>query len=460
MQRNVDVDEGSATTSSSDLARARDDYYLEHPAVSAMTEAQAETIREVLSIKVYGSSGSSIPNPVGDFVQASLPQYIIDTLTAASFSAPTAIQRQSWPIAISGRDMVGLAETGSGKTLAFLLPALVHINARPIPKPGDGPFALVLAPTRELAEQIYEESVRFGHPCGVRSACIVGGLPKGPQVQQLRKAPEMVIATPGRLADLLAAKRSDLASCTYLVLDEADRMLNLGFEPQIRALIGQMRRERQTLLFSATWPADVQALARRHMRADAITVEVGGALASGGRANANIEQRVTVVEDETAKLPTLMRLLEETMEDNVRLLVFCSSKRRCEEVTRALRLDGWPALAIHGDKAQEERDWALHEFKHGSCPLLVATDVAQRGLDIKDVRMVINYDCPASGEAYVHRIGRTGRAGSSGSSHILLTAEDARVAPELVKVLRGASHPVPEELERLAAVAPPARQRQ
>ena len=148
------------------------------------------------------------------------------------------------------------------------------------------------------------------------------------------------------------------------------------------------------------------------------------------------------------------------MEDNVRLLVFCSSKRRCEEVTRALRLDGWPALAIHGDKAQEERDWALHEFKHGSCPLLVATDVAQRGLDIKEVNMVINYDCPASGEAYVHRIGRTGRAGSSGSSHILLTAEDARVAPELVKVLRGASHPVPEELERLAAVAPPARQRQ
>jgi ATP-dependent RNA helicase DDX5/DBP2 len=441
----------AALVAEENLPVCRRDYYLEHPAVSALTAAQVDARRAALHIKVHGGT---VPNPVASFVQASFPQYILDVLAAANFTAPTPIQQQAWPVAMSGRDMVGLAETGSGKTLAYLLPALVHVNAQPIAKPGDGPLALMLAPTRELALQIHEESVRFGHPCGVRSACIVGGLPKGPQVQQLRKAPEVVIATPGRLNDLLAARRTELTHCTYLVLDEADRMLDLGFEPQIRAVLVQMRVDRQSLLFSATWPVEVQALAHRHLLPDAITVEVGGALTSGGRANARIEQRVRVCESEAAKLPALVNLLEELMDDGVRLLIFCSSKRRCEDLTRALRIDGWPALALHGDKPQEERDWALQEFKEGTNPLLIATDVAQRGLDIKDVRCVVNFDCPASGEAYVHRIGRTGRAGSSGSAFTLLTSEDARVATELIKVLKGASQPVPEELERLAAAAP------
>jgi ATP-dependent RNA helicase DDX5/DBP2 len=349
-------------------------------------------------------------------------------------------------------DMIGLAETGSGKTLAYLLPALVHVNAQPVPQPGDGPIALILAPTRELAAQIHEESVRFGHPCGVRTACVVGGLPKGAQIKALRKAPEVVVATPGRLNDLLSARRTKLVQCTYLVLDEADRMLDMGFEPQIRQLLAQMKADRQTLLFSATWPFEVQALAKHVLLPGSVMVEVGGALAEGGRANARIEQRVTVC-DEGSKVSTLVGLLEEYLDVDARLMIFCASKRRCDDLTRALRLDGWPALAIHGDKSQEERDWVLEEFKAGTEPLLVATDVAQRGLDIKDVRCVINFDCPSSGEAYVHRIGRTGRAGSTGSAHTLLTQDDARVATELVKVLRGAAQLVPEELELLVARA-------
>ena len=427
------------------------DFYLEHPAVAALSPEEVAAMREKLSVRVIGDG---CPNPVSTFVQASFPQYIIDALAAAAFQSPTPIQQQAWPVAMRGLDMTGLAETGSGKTLAYLLPALVHVNAQPISQPGDGPLALVLAPTRELAVQIHEESVRFGHPCGVRTACIVGGMPKNPQIQALRKAPEIVVATPGRLGDLLSNKRTELTHCTLLILDEADRMLDLGFEPQIRSLLLQMRVDRQTLLFSATWPAEVQSLASRVLLPDAITVEVGGALTSGGRANARIEQRVSVCESEAGKVPALVALLEELLDDGVRLLIFCSSKRRCEDLTRALRIDGWPALAIHGDKPQEERDWVLHEFKEGAQPLLVATDVAQRGLDIKDVRCVINFDCPQSGEAYVHRIGRTGRAGSSGSAHTFLTPEDAKLAPELLKVLRGAGQPVPEDLERLAAQAP------
>ena len=247
------------------------DYYLEHPRVAGLSAEQAEAIRTALDMRVhcgghdasssFSSGSSSCPSPVGSFIEASFPQYALDALRAASFIEPTPIQKQAWPIAMSGLDLIGLAETGSGKTLAYLLPVLVHINAQPLAQPGDGPLALMLAPTRELATQIHEEAVRFGHPCGVRTACVVGGVPQAPQIHALRKCPELIIATPGRLCDMLSSRKTSLQRCTYLVLDEADRMLDLGFEPQIRQLLQHACAERQTLLFSATWPADVQVLA-------------------------------------------------------------------------------------------------------------------------------------------------------------------------------------------------------
>ena len=440
-------DIGSAQTA--DLPDVRRDFYLEHPRVAALTPAQAQAVRATLDIQIHGDV-DECPNPVDSFLEASFPQYILDALATASFTTPTAIQRQAWPVAMRGLDLIGLAATGSGKTLAYLLPALVHANAQPVSQPGDGPLVLVLAPTRELAVQIHEECVRFGHPCGVRTACIFGGVPKGPQLAMLRNAPEIVVATPGRLIDLLSAKRTELSHCTFLIVDEADRMLDLGFEPQIRQLLLQARADRQTLLFSATWPRDVQALAHTVLLPGVLTVEVGGALTRGGKANTDIRQRVFVCE-EASKMDTLVGLLEEELAvDGARLLVFASSKRRADELTRSLRLDGWPALAMHGDKAQEEREWVLHEFKEGHSPLLVATDVAQRGLDIKGVSCVINFDCPSSGEAYVHRIGRTGRAGETGTACTLVTTDDARVAAELVRVLKSAAQPVPDALEGIA----------
>lgn len=198
------------TTEAADapLPQVRRDFYLEHPHVAALTPPQADALRAQLGIRVIGEG---CPNPVGSFLQASFPQYVLDALAQANYVQPTAIQRQSWPIAMQGRDLVGLAETGSGKTLAFLLPALVHVNAQPVLHEGEGPLALVLAPTRELAVQIHEECVRFGHPCGVSTICIYGGVPKQPQIQALRKAPEVLVATPGRLTDLLSSKKTELS---------------------------------------------------------------------------------------------------------------------------------------------------------------------------------------------------------------------------------------------------------
>jgi len=442
----------SDTTQQPPLPFVTRDYYLEHPAVAALTEQQVEAERKRLGVVVHGED---VPKPVGSFVQASLPEHVLGTLRAAGYDAPTPIQRQAWPIAMSGRDVVGLAETGSGKTLAYLLPALVHASAQPPLKEGEGPLCLVLAPTRELACQIESEAARFGAPCGVRTAAVYGGVPKAEQVALLRKAPELLVATPGRLNELLSKKKTELTRCALLALDEADRMLDLGFEPQISAILGHMRHDRQSLLFSATWPAEVQTLAGRLIAPSHVIVEVGGALATSGRANTSIEQRVLLCDD-AGKMEALLTLLEEVV-DGSRLLLFTSSKRRCDELTKELRLDGWPALALHGDKPQEERDWVLQQFRSAEHPLLVATDVAQRGLDVKGVAAVINVDCPETSEAYVHRIGRTGRAGEVGRAYTLVTPADARMCDDLVQVLRDAKQEVPPELLRLAAEGRAAR---
>nr|POE46097.1 dead-box atp-dependent rna helicase 20 [Quercus suber] len=312
-------------------------------------------------------------------------------------------------MALRGRDLIGIAETGSGKTLAYLLPAIVHVNAQPILSPGDGPIVLVLAPTRELAVQIQNECTKFGASSKIKNTCIYGGVPKGPQVRDLQKGVEIVIATPGRLIDMLDSHHTNLRRVTYLVLDEADRMLDMGFEPQIRKLVSQIRPDRQTLYWSATWPKEVEQLARQFLY--------------------------------NPYKVRLVNLLEDIM-DGSRILFFMDTKKGCDQIARQLRMDGWPALSIHGDKSQAERDWVLSEFKAGKSPIMTATDVAARGLDVKDVKYVINYDFPRSLEDYVHRIGRTGRAGAKGTAYTFFTAANARFAKELISILEEAGQKV------------------
>uniref|UniRef100_A0A453E5D1 RNA helicase n=1 Tax=Aegilops tauschii subsp. strangulata TaxID=200361 RepID=A0A453E5D1_AEGTS len=346
---------------------------------------------------------------------------------------PTPIQSQGWPMALKGRDLIGIAETGSGKTLAYLLPAIVHVNAQPILAPGDGPIVLVLAPTRELAVQIQQETTKFGASSKIKSTCIYGGVPKGPQVRDLQKGVEIIIATPGRLIDMMESHHTNLRRVTYLVLDEADRMLDMGFEPQIKKIVSQIRPDRQTLYWSATWPKEVELLARTFLFDPYKHVEILS---------------------ESQKYNKLVNLLEDIM-DGSRILIFMDTKKGCDQITRQLRMDGWPALSIHGDKSQAERDWVLSEFKSGKSPIMTATDVAARGLDVKDVKYVINYDFPGSLEDYVHRIGRTGRAGATGTAYSFFTAANARFAKDLISILVEAGQKVSPELANMGRGAPP-----
>jgi ATP-dependent RNA helicase DDX5/DBP2 len=239
--------------------------------VTARTESEVAQFRREKDVAI---EGRDVPKPCTTFMEASFPDYILQQVATLGFTAPTAIQAQGWPCALSGRDMVGLADTGSGKTLAFLLPAIVHINAQAYLRPGDGPIVLILAPTRELACQIKVEADKFGSSSRIQNTCVYGGAPKGPQVRDLKRGVEICIATPGRLIDFLESSTTNLRRVTYLVLDEADRMLDMGFEPQIRKIVGQIRPDRQTLMWSATWPKEVQTLAYSFLH-DFVKIKVG-----------------------------------------------------------------------------------------------------------------------------------------------------------------------------------------
>ncbi|XP_056379852.1 probable ATP-dependent RNA helicase DDX17 isoform X2 [Hyla sarda] len=369
----------------------------------------------------------------------------MDVLIDQRFKEPTPIQCQGFPLALSGRDMVGIAQTGSGKTLAYLLPAMVHINHQPYLERGDGPICLVLAPTRELAQQVQQVADDYGKTSRLKSTCIYGGAPKGPQIRDLERGVEICIATPGRLIDFLEAGKTNLQRCTYLVLDEADRMLDMGFEPQIRKIVDQIRPDRQTLMWSATWPKEVRQLAEDFLR-DYVQINVGNLELS---ANHNILQIVDVCQ-ESEKDHKLIQLMEEIMaEKENKTIIFVETKRRCDELTRRMRRDGWPAMCIHGDKSQQERDWVLNEFRSGKAPILIATDVASRGLDVEDVKFVINYDYPNSSEDYVHRIGRTARSTNKGTAYTFFTPGNLKQARELVKVLQEANQTINPKLMQL-----------
>lgn len=424
--------------SSISLTTFEKNFYREHPDVSARSEAEVIEYRRVHQMTV---SGTDIPRPVQSFREACFPDYIESGLSRQGFQHPTPIQAQGWPMAMSGRDMVGIAQTGSGKTLAYILPSIVHINAQPRLQHGDGPVALVLAPTRELALQIQVEVAKFGCTSNTRSICVYGGVARGPQIRELQRGVEIVIATPGRLLDMLEAKATNLRRVTYLVMDEADRMLDMGFEPQIRKIVDQIRPDRQTLMWSATWPKEVQSLARDYLR-DYIQVNIGSLDIS---ANHRVLQKIELCSDFDKKR-LLVDILRNLVDQRGKVIVFVGMKRAADDVAHLLQYEQFPARAIHGDKSQNERDWVLSDFKNGRTMIMIATDVAARGLDVKDITHVINYDMPKNIEDYVHRIGRTGRAGRDGVSISFFTPDDGRLARDLIKILQEAGQPIDERI--------------
>ncbi|KAE8390833.1 P-loop containing nucleoside triphosphate hydrolase protein [Aspergillus alliaceus] len=424
------------------LPKFEKSFYKEHPDVAERSQRDVDDFRKKHEMAVQGKN---VPRPVETFDEAGFPQYVLSEVKAQGFERPTAIQSQGWPMALSGRDVVGIAETGSGKTLTYCLPAIVHINAQPLLAPGDGPIVLVLAPTRELAVQIQAEITKFGKSSRIRNTCVYGGVPKGPQIRDLSRGVEVCIATPGRLIDMLEAGRTNLRRVTYLVLDEADRMLDMGFEPQIRKIISQIRPDRQTCMWSATWPKEVRQLASDFLN-DYIQVNIGSMDLS---ANHRITQIVEVVSD-FEKRDKMIKHLEKIMENRAnKCLIFTGTKRIADEITRFLRQDGWPALSIHGDKQQQERDWVLNEFKAGKSPIMVATDVASRGIDVRDITHVLNYDYPNNSEDYVHRIGRTGRAGAKGTAITFFTTDNSKQARDLVTILTEAKQQIDPRLAEM-----------
>lgn len=409
-------------------------------APAGLPAEEAEEWRKTHSITVFGDD---CPSPMPDFKMLTmLPPFIQKKFADRGFTAPTVIQAQSWPILFQNRDFVGIAKTGSGKTMAFIVPAIAHIAVQPQLRAGDGPIVVVLAPTRELAMQIEEETKKI-LPTTMRCACIYGGSPKGPQIQLLREGIHILVATPGRLIDMLEIKRTNLLRTTYVVLDEADRMLDMGFEPQVRSIFSQIRPDRQTLMFSATWPKEIQAMAASFQK-DYIRINVGS---TELLANPDVTQEFIHV-SEDGKFVELRKLMAKHRD--TRVLVFCKTKKTADFLERQLRNVGFDIMAIHGDKEQKQREYILDRFRRESKLTVVATDVAARGLDIKQLEVVINYDFPMQIDDYVHRIGRTGRAGAKGHSYTFISKAEDQITPavltQLLSIISKAGQEVPEFL--------------
>jgi len=350
---------------------------------------------------------------------------ILDILERIKFKVPTPIQRKAIPLAIAGKDVVGIAQTGTGKTHAFVIP-MVQLLAQ---KKGTG---LVLAPTRELAIQISEAFQGIARAFGMHTACLIGGAPMGPQVSALRKNPRVVIATPGRLIDHMSQWNFMPNEVVMLVLDEADRMLDMGFAPQIDKILRFLPKDRQTMLFSATIPKEIMAIAARHMKLP-VSIEI----APSGTTAERVTQELFIVKKE-AKSQLLGKLL---IQYHGSVLLFSRTKHNARKLTRSIHDMGHSAAEIHSNRTLPQRREALEGFKSGRFRVLVATDIAARGIDVSGIELVINYDLPEDAENYVHRIGRTARAGHKGHAISFATPEQSGEVRDIEKIIR-ASLPI------------------
>lgn len=362
------------------------------------------------------------------FSDLGLEQPILDALSSANYSTPTPIQAEAIPLILTGRDLLGIAATGTGKTAAFALPILQSLSATKTAPPRRGCRALVLAPTRELAMQIAESFRTYGDRLKLRVGVIVGGMPYRPQTQRLAKGVDVLVATPGRLRDHVNQGTARLNFVTNLVLDEADHMLDLGFIPDVRKLMALMPEERQNLLFSATMPKQIRTLANDFLR-DPATVSISPAATPAER----IEQKL-IHTDHRRKHSLLKDILHSG--EHGRVLVFTRTKHGADRVVRGLQKSGISAAAIHGNKSQNQRTHALEGFRSGLTPVLVATDIAARGVDIDDINLVVNYDLPNVAETYVHRIGRTARAGAEGAAIAFCGADDRQSLRGIEKLMK------------------------
>lgn len=425
----------------------RKDFYTEPLEVKEMSAEDVKSLRfELDDIKIQGEN---VPIPVQKFAQFGLGSQVLDILNNLGYEKPTCIQAQAIPAIMSGRDVIGVAKTGSGKTASFLLPMFRHIkDQRPLEN-MEGPISLVCAPTRELAVQIYNECKPYLKVLKLRAVCAYGGAPITEQIAALKRGAEIVVCTPGRLIDLLAANQGrviNLQRVTYVVMDEADRMFDMGFEPQIAKMLANIRPDRQCVLFSATFPRKMEGLARSQLDKP-VQIIVGGR----STVPKEVTQKVEVI-SEKDKVKRLLQLLGEELQDeeDKRVLVFTERQETADDLLGKMLRSGYPCVSVHGGREQMDRDESLEDFKAGHVPIMFATSVAARGLDVKQLSLVINFDVPNHLEDYVHRAGRTGRAGKLGTAVTFITPEQGRYSIDIVKALKQSEQEVPTELQGLA----------
>ncbi|XP_050731808.1 ATP-dependent RNA helicase DDX3X-like isoform X6 [Eriocheir sinensis] len=412
------------------------------------------------------ATGDEVPASINTFADIKLTELIRMNIALARYDRPTPVQKYAIPFILGKRDLMACAQTGSGKTAAFLVPILNQIyeqgpvqikNNNPRGRSKQYPLALVLAPTRELATQIYDESRKFSYRARVRPCVVYGGADVVAQMRDLSRGCHLLVATPGRLADMIDRGKIGLDCCKYLVLDEADRMLDMGFEPQIRRIVEEDNMpptgQRQTLMFSATFPKEIQRLAQ-----DFLDNYIFLAVGRVGSTSENITQKIVWVGEED-KRSFLLDILNAAGLDRPNdatkaeslTLVFVETKKGADALEEFLYRHGYPVTSIHGDRSQREREDALRVFRSGQCPILVATAVAARGLDIPHVKHVINFDLPSDIEEYVHRIGRTGRMGNLGLATSFFNDKNRNMVRDLVELLQEAKQELPKWLEVIAS---------
>jgi ATP-dependent RNA helicase DDX46/PRP5 len=424
-------------------------FYVEPSELQDLTPEEVADLRlELDGIKIRGVDA---PKPAVKWSQCGLDWQTFSVVdTKLGYEQPSSIQSQAIPAIMSGRDVIGVAKTGSGKTIAFLLPMFRHIKAQRPVRGMDGPVAIIMTPTRELATQIHRDCKPFLKALDLRAICAYGGAPIKDQIADFKRGAEIVVCTPGRMIDILAANQgrvTNLRRITYIVLDEADRMFDMGFEPQVMKLLGNIRPDRQTVLFSATFPRQMEALARKTLSRP-VEIIVGGRSVVAPE----ITQIVEVRKEENKffrLLELLGKLYVDAKNEDDRALIFMDRQESADNLLADLMQKGYPCMSIHGGKDQIDRDSTIHDFKAGVFPILIATSVAARGLDVKQLKLVVNFDAPNHLEDYVHRAGRTGRAGNTGTAVTFLTPEQDRYAVDIAKALKQSGQPVPEDVQKL-----------
>ncbi|USP75358.1 uncharacterized protein yc1106_02632 [Curvularia clavata] len=445
--------------------RAQLDKHWSEKRLENMRERDWRIFKEDFNI---ATKGGSIPNPMRNWGEAGLPEKLMRIVDRVGYIEPSPIQRAAIPIALQCRDLIGVARTGSGKTAAFVLPLLAYIMELPpltAANRHDGPYALILAPTRELAQQIEVETRKFAAPLGFNTAVLVGGHSIEEQSFQMRDGAEIIIATPGRLVDCIERRVLVLSQCTYVIMDEADKMIDMGFEEPVNKILealpvnnekpddetaedaSVMRRDmyRQTMMYTATMPPALERIAKKYLRRPAI-VTVGNL----GEATETVEQRAEFIQGEEKRKKRLQEILT-SGEFAPPIIVFVNIKRNCDAIARDIKHMGFSAATLHGSKTQEQREAALASLKSGQTSVLVATDLAGRGIDIQDVSLVVNFNMPSSIESYTHRIGRTGRLGADkpGVAITFWGNEDADVLYDLKQILmKSQISKVPEDLRK------------